>query len=455
MKRLIVKKSSSGKLQIKKQSISGDLYFSDVFLLLHMNGANGSTSFLDSSNNNFSITRSGNTQISTTQSKFGGSSAYFNGSSALNIPTSATQFNANQDFTIECWAYLSSYSLRGIIGTFDFGRAVLGVDSSGTLYFSRANVVAVAQSSSGAISLNTWHHIAVARSGSAVRMFINGNLVGSGTDSNAFLEPTQLQVGHFAGEGSWWWDGYLDDFRITKNIARYTSNFTIPNEEFPDNSISLNKKIQIKKSSPSIIIFPSDYIAFWKLDDLTDSSGNDYTLTNTGGVSFVPGLVLDCSEFDGSNYLNTDAGPALGSGDYTVSVWANPSELTGYHQILCWRDFGPSISFSSTGQVDWYYDFATPGPVFMLSSTTNVTISQWWHVVVTRESGNLKLYINGVLEDTGFDTSNFTTTIFRVGTHPLNVERFYGKIDAAGVWTRALTVQEISDLYNNGNGLEP
>jgi hypothetical protein len=79
--------------------------FANVSLLLHMDGSNGSTTFPDSSSNGLTVTRYGNAQISTAQSKFGGASAYFDGAGDyLELPNPNTAIGAVAgDFTIECW----------------------------------------------------------------------------------------------------------------------------------------------------------------------------------------------------------------------------------------------------------------------------------------------------------------------------------------------------------------
>lgn len=205
-----------------------------VSILLHMNGTNLSTSFIDSSTNNFTITNNGNPVITTSQFKYGGASGSFNGSSSLVVPPQITKFNANQDFTIETWAYLNNYDNTGIIGTYDFGKLVLAVYNEGTFNISRANVAGICESASGAVSLNVWHHLAATRKGEDIKLFVDGIIVAEGADSGEFEEPNNLEIGHFADETSWWWDGYLDDFRITKGEALYTSDFTPPSSQFPD-----------------------------------------------------------------------------------------------------------------------------------------------------------------------------------------------------------------------------
>jgi hypothetical protein len=91
---------------------------------------------------------------------------------------------------------------------------------------------------SGTISDSAWHHVAVTRSGSSLRIFIDGTQTGTtnttlGTASidNAIAD---YRVGSTT-DGALNFNGYIDDLRITKGVARYTSSFTAPTAAFPNN----------------------------------------------------------------------------------------------------------------------------------------------------------------------------------------------------------------------------
>jgi len=208
-----------------------DPNFSSVSLLLHMDGS-GST-FVDSSGTPKTITANGSATQSTAESKFGGKSAFFNGSSSLSAPASLTNLPAGTDFTVEAWVYPTSTAQGGILGSGGNGPLCFGFDS-GKLFLSRANIAEVVASATGAIVANQWQHVAATRSGDVMRLFINGTQVGSVTQSVSFPEPSAFSVGHLAGEGVWYYSGYIDELRITNGVARYTANFTPPTAPFPD-----------------------------------------------------------------------------------------------------------------------------------------------------------------------------------------------------------------------------
>lgn len=215
---------------------SGDSYWSSVSLLLHMDGSNNSTTFTDSSANVFSITAFGDAKISTTQSKFGGSSGAFDGTGDyISTPANSAFAFGTGDFTVELWLYVNALSgYKTLIGTrpttSQFSDAwSIDYDGGGSLYGYSDNLIA---NSPGALSTGAWAHIAFTRASGVCRMFKDGTLTGSQANTQNFTRNT-LYVGA-AGNGDGATNVYTDEVRITKGVARYTSSFTAPTSPFPD-----------------------------------------------------------------------------------------------------------------------------------------------------------------------------------------------------------------------------
>ena len=218
-------------------SSTTDQYFNDVLLLLYGDGTNGSTAIVDSSSNNLPVTVVSNSQISTAQSKFGGSSLSFDGSSKLTIAN--TTALGTDDFTIEFWAYPTnltgarcwttsadpSYDKQGFwIGT--YGTKLYWLVGSGG-----NNWVVIRQV--GTVNLNQWNHIALTRSGAIFRAFIDGVQVDTVTNGVSLTNTNNnISVGGRNAGAAQFSLGYMDDFRITKGVARYTANFTPPTAGF-------------------------------------------------------------------------------------------------------------------------------------------------------------------------------------------------------------------------------
>jgi hypothetical protein len=181
----------------------------------------------------------GNAQISTTQSKFGGSSMYFDGTGDYLIPNAATTdlyaFGTG-DFTIEMWVYAASVTAVSLYDSRPSGTngAYLQIAIVSGQLLLGLNNTAILQA--GTISTNTWTHLAVSRSGTSLRGFINGTQVGSTvTNSTSLLNAAQRPVIGTNGNTVTIenFNGYIDDLRVTKGYARYTSNFTAPTAAFP------------------------------------------------------------------------------------------------------------------------------------------------------------------------------------------------------------------------------
>jgi len=186
----------------------------------------------------------GNAQISTTQSKFGGSSMYFDGTGdyLTTINKNITQFGSG-DFTIEGWFYKTGTQAMRPFGTFDAGAS--NASASVGMYINATTnipefwiVVGTAfqyvTATTQTITPNTWVHWAVVRTGNTLRQFVNGVQDGTKgvTGLSANAGGTNVSIGQDGLFASNNYQGYIQDFRITKGIARYTSNFTPPTTAF-------------------------------------------------------------------------------------------------------------------------------------------------------------------------------------------------------------------------------
>ena len=263
-------------------STTGDVYFPQTKLLLPFDGTNGATSTTDSSNSNHTVTFNGTTQISTAQSKFGGSSLY--------VPNSATQgvyangagstIQLTGDFTIEWWVYrvqvtLASHMVLGPIYGMQGGTNIGGYGMVFPYYYSpvstsEGQIYASSNGSSwdiangttlGTGSLGTvgqWVHMAMVRSGTTWSYYVDGTrtytgTLGSGTISTS--TGTYMHLGRAWGNGGTSAEGYYDDFRITQGQARYTgASFTVPTTAHLTSAGDVNKQIIINSAADGVAI---------------------------------------------------------------------------------------------------------------------------------------------------------------------------------------------------------
>jgi hypothetical protein len=207
---------------------------------LLLNFTNGGILDATSKNNLQTV---GGAAISTAQSKFGGSSMAFDGSGdyLLSPFSQINRINTTGNFTIEFWAYFNTVGAdQRLIGwdnnttglviaiyTNTTGNLAYYLSSTGTSW-NIATAVSI-----GGIVVNTWYHIALVRNGSTFTPYING-VAGTATTSSATLASSTLPFSIGAvGNGQSPFNGYIDDFRITRGLARYTASFTPPTQAFP------------------------------------------------------------------------------------------------------------------------------------------------------------------------------------------------------------------------------
>ena len=249
----------------------GDLHFPKVKLLLPFDGTNGATSTTDSSNTGNTITFNGNAQISTPQSKFGSSSAYFDGTGDY-IDAGGSSLRSvcdSGDFALEFWFYQDSRSSWASLitnyGTNSGGWAVyINNSSPNQVYWWHHNgsgfiYINYSQGTRTTITLDTWHHLAITRSGNTWRLFLNGIQEDTITDSNNITASngavhSGLRLGTINAGLDYPLHGYIDDVRITNGDARYTSNFTPPTTAHLTSAGDVNKHLVVNSYADGVAI---------------------------------------------------------------------------------------------------------------------------------------------------------------------------------------------------------
>lgn len=212
-----------------------DPYWSNVVLAMHMDDA-GLTDL-----KGHAVTLAGNTARSSTQSKFGGYSAYFDGAGDFLYPVNSGPDFAfgTGDFTVEMWVYLPSL---GVVRSLYDGRPTSTNGLYVWTYVSATNTIGFLVSSvaritgTTALAAMTWYHVALCRSGTSTKLFLNGVQEGATySDGNNYLGAANRPfIGIDAYNSSATpMLGYIDDLRVTKGVARYTANFTPPSSAFP------------------------------------------------------------------------------------------------------------------------------------------------------------------------------------------------------------------------------
>ena len=209
--------------------------------LLHMDGANLSTTFTDESGKSW--TAAGGAKISTAVSKFGGACGAFSTNDYISVADSSDWIldggSNNNKWTIDLWAYLANDPGTGTVGIMQ-----QYVDNSNFWSLQITNNLLEFQVRSGGSNTvvidqtfnpaaTTWYHLAIVKNGAAgYKHFIDGTQVGSTTTDTSTIPDLAgaLYIGRqISGSGTTsYWDGYFDEVRISKGIARWVDNFTPP-----------------------------------------------------------------------------------------------------------------------------------------------------------------------------------------------------------------------------------
>lgn len=315
-------------------------------------------------------------------------SVYFNGASYLQLPTAATFTIGTNDFTIECWAYLtlaqSSSSRHFCDGT------------SNNQLFLKMNTTNICIGQTGVaentifnytFAIGQWYHIAFCRFTGVVYAFVNGASIGSAANTVSYAGGGYY-IGA-AGGATQYWNGYISNFRLMNGTAKYTAPFTPPTTPFTAEANTSFLMCQ----HPRLI-----------------ETG---IFTHTVTRSSLP-TVSPAHPFPSTAWSTTELGSAYfdGSGDnvtfptispsatqWTIEAWVfltsgNTQTLINFnpHTTIC-------ISMNRTGVGDTYVYLgngsawlATPA----IASSTNFALGSWNHVALVRDGATITLYHNGV-----------------------------------------------------------
>jgi hypothetical protein len=196
--------------------------------------------------------------------------------------------------------------------------------------------------------------------------------------------------------------------------------------------------------------------AFYKLSDLSDSSGNNRTLTNNGNVLFASGKIGNAAVFDGSNHLDTNFSVNDNSA-FTISCWSDCDSIQGGNNAI----FG---SFTTGDEIAILFGYSDGNSYASLNTADNgyvqlsgppIISQEWMHLTLSYNGSKAKMYVDGVLYSEA-DCSGVVNAepSIRIGADGNGGSNFIGKVDAAGIWNRALTEAEVAELYNSGAGIE-
>jgi hypothetical protein len=397
-------------------------------LLLHFDGADNSTVLVDNSFFNHAPTVAGDAQIDTAQSKFGGSSCVFDGTGDyISIPDHADWDFGSGDFTIDFWVYPTDTNRHAIIaGTSDYW---LGIDYH-YLGTRNINIWASSNGSSwnllnadsggnaiGAIilTLNTWTHVAIVRNGNNWRSYINGVKDIDVTVAGTLVTIAEAKsIGRWGGDAIPKWLGWIDEFRVSKGIARWTAAFTPPTTAYGDGIFGRVNASGLTLAIPLSIDNGGTGIATLTDHGLLLGSGTG-AITPLGAATNgqIPIGSTGVDPVLAALTAGTGIGIANAAGSITVS-----STITQYTDELAQDSVGGMIA--NTATINLTYTDLTPSLVADLNSTlkTNYDAAYTHSGLTTGNPHNVtKSDISlGSVENTALSTWAGTTNLTTLGT---------------------------------------
>jgi Concanavalin A-like lectin/glucanases superfamily/Putative phage tail protein len=435
-------------------AFSPDPLFSSVILLLYGNGTNGSTTIIDSSSAARTMTANGNASISTVEKKYGTASLFFDGAGDyIRTPYFSDLNFGTGDFTIEMWIYPRTMPTSGFAtlgsclrdspakgwrvllrpdGRIEFSAYWSGSGFSGTI-------------GGTPINASEWSHIAICRVGTVITFYVNG-LVTYTTTGPAGSGPVATDVPFDIGFEQafiWPFNGYIDDYRITKGVARYTGPFTPPTSELPRGVAVLNST-----AGGAVITPAASLIAGAAVGDIDATAPGDPTLFDAlfiararmlRGPAYneTPGSILLLLHMDGTS----------GSTTFTDSS-------TYAHAITAVRDaeittadvqFGSGALELTHGLTNIDADYlrvgsvgATPTEFLNFFNGSDWTIEGW---------AKFDLNAGGTLFGLTVQNVDLSFTGVRMGFQPFG--------GGGGACTFFITIAGVSTLHYNGTTEAP
>ena len=399
-----------------------DTYFPYTSLLLsastnsaNTSGTSNANTVIDSSYNYNNITRAGNPGQGSFNPFGANWSNYFNGSTDyLTTPANTAFAFGTGDFTIECWVYTNSSATQRIVSAGNAGGTpyeFVLVNTGSNVYVDFFDGTTDNTTGSNYVTQNQWVHLAVTRQGTALKLFINGVVSGSATNSVNLTAAGTLTIGRYGQAASGYFSGYISNLRIIKGTAVYTAAFTPPTAPL---SVVANTVLLTCQSNRFV-------------DNSTANTGSGFTVSPSGntsiqrfnafGVNGVPyttsaNTYVGSTYFGGSDAINTlRNSPFLASGNFTIELWAYPINttagtiFTNYSSNIstCWN-----ITLNASGYGVY---LQTAGATLSIGKSGLLTPNTWYHIAMVGNSGTITGYLNGISFGTFSQTGIGSSTL--------------------------------------------
>jgi len=258
------------------------------------------------------------------------------------------------------------------------------------------------------MDLNRWYHFAFVRNGSSFKAYVDGSETFSREAFNVAIKTGHLHIGGYGGATAQDPPVFLSNVRIINGVSIYTSNFKPPMRE-----------LEVVPGTVLLACQSKTDATLEKTDKTITVNGNAVAseltpgiltpIVKSGGGSAITGSV----EFDGTgDYLSVQSSTDFdfGTGDFTIELYVNLGNLTS-RNIFARNDSNPSntgilLWQNGSSQLQWYSSVGNTTGV--ITVTTPLTLHEWAHIAVSRESNTTRLFANGVLIGSVSDSTNIS-----------------------------------------------
>jgi uncharacterized protein (DUF427 family) len=371
-----------------------------------------SNRFIDNSSNAFAITRNGDVSVqrfspfSPTAAYASGTiggSGYFDGTGDYLTAPSNAAFNLPGDFTMEVWVYFTSRN-ASYTSCIQYDTTVyLGTEGTQATFY--ADTPTAIYLKGGTIIDRAWNHIAVARSGSSVRLWLNGASVANATNSGTVGGSTPSIYINSGNNGtSYQSGGYYTDARIVKGTAVYNpsnTTITIP-------------------TAPLTAVSGTSLLCNFTNAGITDATAkNDLETVGNAQISTAQSKFGGSSMyFDGTGdwlISRTNSALSVGSGNFTIEFWVYLTG-SGTNSFVDTRVANDAAGVLIQTDTSRYLRLFTNGSG-QITDTVALTQNQWVHVALVRSSTTTTLYKDGTSIGTYSDSNNYNAGGITVGSN--------------------------------------
>ena len=313
------------------------------------------------------------------------------------------------------------------------------------------------------LNANRWYHVAATYNGSEMRLYLNGKLENSRSQSGSIIANTVLRA-------SWSYNGrYMNGSIDEIKVYRYARSAKQILLDYNSNAAAASKGSSAVMGVRDTSILSNGLVGYWKMDEnvsgnsqtLRDASGNAFDLTTNYGANAsgmdctTPGQFGTGCTFDGSDDKATvgDNSMLRPANNFTISTWVKPSSTTGNPAIIRkggTNGFEAYVLDIVSGQWRFFIRTNNCSPCSISTGTPSTT--KWTHLVGTYDGTKIVFYINGAVAGTtpaSGTTIQDNVTALGIGNAPdgWNIP-WSGLIDETRIYNRTLSPAEVNQLYN-------